>query len=245
LVAGIVVIALIVLGIERLNNGGSPQEAEVQMTPVVGGMTLATMPAPAGSSRREPEVTATTGSAITAGGDVSGTAQLTTGAAVSVAAAADVTATAAVTATAGVTAAANVTGTPGTGETAGAKPLIEPTRSGEPGVTVLPGANPTARPTAVRTPTAEPQVEAARPSPLFAPGEVVRPAGGRAVLHAAPGEDAPMLDSFGENASLTVLEPGDDFARYPVEVDGRSWVRVRAVDGLVGWTPAAGLSRVN
>jgi hypothetical protein len=50
-----------------------------------------------------------------------------------------------------------------------------------------------------------------------------------------------VLDSIAEGSILTVMEPGGDFASYPVEQEGQSWVRVRAADGLVGWTPTEGL----
>jgi hypothetical protein len=217
LVGAVLVIAAVVIGMQRLNNGTAPQEAEVQMTPVVGGMTLATVPVPAGSGRGEPEVTATTGS-LTTTGALSGTAAVSGSAPLS--AAADLTGTTELSVTAAVSATATVSET-----------------------VAAPTAQPTSKPTAVKTPTAEPQVTEVVPSPVFAAGEAVQAAGGRAALHAEPSEDAPVLDSYGPNVTLMVLEPGGDFSRYPVEVAGRGWVRVRAADGLVGWTPTAGLAR--
>jgi SH3-like domain-containing protein len=44
-----------------------------------------------------------------------------------------------------------------------------------------------------------------------------------------------VLDTYGPGTLLGVLEPTGDHPGYPVLNEGQTWVRVRAVDGLVGW----------
>lgn len=183
--AAILVVVLVLigiaLGVERLNDQTQRIGAEVELTPIVGGMAVPTTPASSG----EPGVVVTDGAALTATGTLSPSAAVTDAAAISGTAAASGTAT---------------------GEA-------------EPQVTVLAG-----------------------PAPVFEPDTAVRSSSGDVLVYAEPSLESQVLDSYAAGVTLTVLEPGDDFIAYPVEVDGQGWVRVRAADGLVGWTPAAGLT---
>jgi hypothetical protein len=184
----IVVLIGVALGIERLNNTTQRSGAEVQLTPIVGGMAVPTTP----DSSGEPSVTATTGGAVTATETLS----------------------AAETATEAVTTAAN------------------PAASDAASATVDAASG-----------TSEPQVRVvAGSAPAFAPDMVVQNPTGDVTIYAEADAAAQVLDSYAPGVALTVLEPGGDFAGYPVEVDGEGWVRVRAADGLVGWTQAAGLT---
>src|SRR5690554_5799207 len=62
--AGLVLIVAIVLAMIRLNEQEEPTGAEVQMTPIVGGMAVATL-TDDGGSNGEPEVTTTAGQVVT------------------------------------------------------------------------------------------------------------------------------------------------------------------------------------
>lgn len=178
----ILVLIGVAMGVERLNDRTQRSGAEVQLTPIVGGMAVPTTP---GSGNGEPSVTVTNGAAVTATGTLSPSAAVTDTATISGTAAASGTAT---------------------GEA-------------EPQVTVLAG-----------------------PAPVFAPGMTVHNSSGDVSIYAEPSLDSQVLDSYAAGVALTVLEPGGDFSAYPVEIDGQGWVRVRAADGLAGWTPAAGLT---
>jgi len=72
----------------------------------------------------------------------------------------------------------------------------------------------------------------------FAVGDKVVPNSGRLELYADAAPDAMVLDSYGPSAVLEVLDSDEDNGAYPVVVDGESWLRVRAADGLVGWVKA-------
>lgn len=192
--AAILVVVLVLigiaLGVERLNDQTQRIGAEVQLTPIVGGMAVPTTPA---SSSGEPGVVVTDGAALTATGTLSPSAAVTDAATIAGTAAASGTAT-------GGTAAGEA----------------------EPQVTVLAG-----------------------PAPVFEPDTAVHNSSGDVLVYAEPSLEAQVLDSYAAGVALTVLEPGGDFTAYPVEVEGQGWVRVRAADGLVGWTPAAGLTPVD
>ncbi len=185
ILVAIVVLIGIAIGAERLNDGAEPAGAEVQITPIVGGMAVPT--ASPGGSSGEPDVTATHSGAVTP------------------------TETLSATGAAGV----NAGETPSrTQEAAGAS-----------------GAEDNPVPDTLGT--------------VFEPGATVQNAAGNVVIYAEPSLEAQILDTYAPGIALTVLEPGGDFRGYPVEIDGAGWVRVRAEDGLAGWTPAAALSRTN
>lgn len=203
ILVGILVIIGIALASEQLNDNKQPVGAEVQITPIVGGMAVAAATAAGdtagGEQSGEPSVVATQSAVVSATESVSAAEELSVSGAVS-AAVSDVTSeTELVTAT----------------ETLASR-----------ATQVQPAAT----------------VEAA---PVFDPGVVVQNTTGDVMIFAEPNRDGQVLDSYAAGMELVVLEPGGDFAAYPVVIDGTGWVRVRAGDGLAGWTPAAGLSVVD
>jgi hypothetical protein len=54
-----------------------------------------------------------------------------------------------------------------------------------------------------------------------------------------------VMSVYGAEARFTVLDPSGDYAVYPVEREGRHWYRLRAPDGLVGWSAADQLVPAN
>ena len=67
----------------------------------------------------------------------------------------------------------------------------------------------------------------------------------RGVVRVYP-EASPRAQAMGEyqaGAKFVVIEPGADFAGYPVEINEVRWYRVRAEDGLVGWVMADGVEQ--
>lgn len=67
----------------------------------------------------------------------------------------------------------------------------------------------------------------------------------RGVVRVYP-EANPRAQAMGEYAAaatFVVIEPGADYAGYPVEINEVRWYRVRAADGLVGWAMADGLEQ--
>jgi hypothetical protein len=67
----------------------------------------------------------------------------------------------------------------------------------------------------------------------------------RGVVRVYP-EASPRAQAMGEYksaATFVVIEPGADYAGYPVEINEVRWYRVRAEDGLVGWVMADGVEQ--
>ena len=202
ILVGVIVLIGVALTVERLNDTPERIGAEVQLTPIVGGMVVPTS-ASAGDSG-EPQVT------VTSAGVVSATESATT--------------------------------------------AVEETVTRTSGVAVTTVTTEMAEPTETTTTTGEAPAEGAQPEPIsetapatgtalvFEVGATVQKSAGEAVVYAEPSTEAPVMDTYAPGAALTVLEPGSDFTGYPVVVDDAGWVRVRAADGLVGWTPATGLS---
>jgi hypothetical protein len=97
---------------------------------------------------------------------------------------------------------------------------------------ILPSPAPLATPTAT---TATPENVAAETS-VLAVGQTVVAVGEQPLrLQADARNDAPVLEVYPPGATFTVVEPSAAFTRYPVQVDERSWYRLEAADGLVGW----------
>ena len=61
-------------------------------------------------------------------------------------------------------------------------------------------------------------------------------------VYAAPERRGLAMAEYPPGAAFTVVEPDGDFGAYPVLVDDVRWVRLRAEDGLVGWTYVAALT---
>lgn len=101
---------------------------------------------------------------------------------------------------------------------------------------VLPTAVPTATPAIVPSPTASATLA---PAAEFAVGERVviantGPSGVR--LRAGAGLDFITQGIYNDGDPFFVMPGSDPDAAYPVESDGYTWWRVRAADGLIGWT---------
>jgi hypothetical protein len=70
--------------------------------------------------------------------------------------------------------------------------------------------------------------------PVLAVGaQIIAP--GTTAVYAEPDPAALRYAEYPGSATFIVVEPGSDFAAYPVDVGGQRWYRVRAPDGLVGW----------
>jgi hypothetical protein len=95
---------------------------------------------------------------------------------------------------------------------------------------------PTALPPATLAPTSQPASVALSGSDTLTVGQTVRAVGEQPLrLQADAHTGAPVLEVYPPGATFTVIEPSGDFTDYPVEVDNRSWYRLEAADGLVGW----------
>lgn len=68
-------------------------------------------------------------------------------------------------------------------------------------------------------------------------GDAVQPLPEQQVrLYSDATAGATVMNVYAPGARFTVLDPSGDYAVYPVERDGRVWYRLRAPDGLVGWS---------
>ena len=54
-------------------------------------------------------------------------------------------------------------------------------------------------------------------------------------IYDEPDTVALVLNEYSSISRFVVVEPGSQFAFYPVTNLGENWIRVRADDGLVGW----------
>jgi hypothetical protein len=184
----VVIVAALALGAEQMGNRAQPVEAEVRMTPIVGGMAL---PA-ANAAALTPETDAV----------VDTTAEPQVEVAPSEGAMSE-----------------NLEAEPG--GAAGVTPETESVVDAE-GATAVDSV-----------PSVEATAEEVRL--VLVPGQVVTGREGSVRLYADATTSAPFLDSYGRATTFTVLEPSGEYDQYPVQQDERTWVRVRAADGLVGW----------
>lgn len=54
-------------------------------------------------------------------------------------------------------------------------------------------------------------------------------------LYADATTRAPVLEVYPAGALFTVVEPSGAYTTYPVQREARTWYRLQAADGLVGW----------
>jgi hypothetical protein len=114
---------------------------------------------------------------------------------------------------------------------------VEPTPTPTPTATVvLPTAEPTITPVVIPTPTAP-----ATPTPEaeFSIGErvVIASTGPQGVrLRAGAGLSFLTQGIYYDGDPFFVMPNSDPDIDYPVENDGYVWWRLRAADGLIGWT---------
>ena len=92
-----------------------------------------------------------------------------------------------------------------------------------------------ARPTATQQP-------ATPTPPVLAIGQTVAVEERSLRLYADASGVAPVLEEYPAGATFTVIEPSGVYTGYPVAVEGRSWYRLRAADGLVGWAIIEGVT---
>lgn len=90
-------------------------------------------------------------------------------------------------------------------------------------------------------PTATQQSASPTP-PVLAIGQTVAVDERSLRLYADASAAAPVLEEYPAGATFTVIEPSGVYTGYPVAVQGRSWYRLRAADGLVGWAIIEGVT---
>lgn len=98
---------------------------------------------------------------------------------------------------------------------------------------------PTATPDSGATATVEAVVDTLAPT-VPVPDDLVI-AIERVRLLADADQKSLVLNEYGEGEEFTVLAPSGDYDAYPVDLNGTSWVRLRAADGLIGWLPLSAL----
>jgi hypothetical protein len=259
----VIVVVAVAMGMEHTNSQRNG-EAEVSMTPLVGGMALPVATETTAGSTVVAEITPlpeaitetttisggaqlTSTDALTGTEAISETAEMTATNTVSatneisvtdeLTATAEVTATDEATATDEVTTSTEVTVGATTEVTVTEEATTEATTEATAETTVTPDASvePTARPTSRPTATTRPTVTPTLVAQVFEPGDTVVGSGERVEVYADASLESMVLDSYGEGVALEVLDPSGDYTSYPVMADGHGWARVRAADGLVGW----------
>ena len=75
---------------------------------------------------------------------------------------------------------------------------------------------------------------------VYQPGATIA---ARGIVRVYPAADprAQAMSEYQAATTFVVIEPGADYAGYPVETNEVRWYRVRAEDGLVGWVMADGV----
>jgi hypothetical protein len=115
----------------------------------------------------------------------------------------------------------------GAGSAGGADPSAEAAAPG-----AAPGADGASADTAAQ------EAAAMQALPVLQAGAPITVTSATAV-YAEPAAAALRYAVYPGDTAFTVVEPGGDFAAYPVEAEGVRWYRVRAPDGLVGWLVAS------
>lgn len=119
----------------------------------------------------------------------------------------------------------------------------EPATSGGAELKMTPMAGGVTMPTAtpINLPSTNPGLPSGATDTVLAPGRqaaVVSTDGRGTRVYAAADSGSLVMDVYRDGALFVVLEPGGDVTSYPVTAFDKSWYRVRAGDGLVGWVLA-------
>jgi hypothetical protein len=73
-------------------------------------------------------------------------------------------------------------------------------------------------------------------------GQTVRVSGNADLrLYADASINAPIMEVYATDELFTIVEPSGTYTTYPVQDEGRSWYRLQASDGLVGWALIDGI----
>ena len=83
--------------------------------------------------------------------------------------------------------------------------------------------------------------EPATPTPTVLETDTEVKALGKMRVYADADPTAIAMAEYAVDTIFRVIEPGEDFGEYPIEINGVRWYRVRAEDGLVGWIFADGV----
>jgi len=92
--------------------------------------------------------------------------------------------------------------------------------------------------TAIPTPTPPPAPlpAPAQAAPSLQIGQTIVAVGANGMwLYAAAESSAPVIEVYPAGTTFTVVEPNNGFTSYPVLSNGRTFYRLQAADGLVGW----------
>jgi cytoskeletal protein RodZ len=61
-------------------------------------------------------------------------------------------------------------------------------------------------------------------------------------LYATATTASPVLEEYPAGVAFTVIEPSGTYTSYPITVADRTWYRLQAEDGLVGWAIIDGVT---